>query len=97
MSDLSLCCSADSVFRGEFDFPNGTPVPVSVTTIVNVYYRNRAYDRIFLNRRPGGKTQGLFRCWIITSQTYFISPAELYIGVYSADSGWTQTCTLPQC
>ena len=90
VSDLSTCCSAGSAFRGDFDFPNGTEVPVSVTMMMmNVYYRNREADRIFLNRRPGGTTQGLFWCRIVTSQTSTTSPAELYIGVYSADSGWT--------
>ena len=87
VSDLSTCCSAASAFRGEFDFPNGTQVPIDGNMMMNEYFRNRAADRIFLNRRPGGTTQGLFRCQIVTSQTSTISPAELYIGVYSADLG----------
>ena len=85
VSDVSTCCSSGD-FRGEFDFPDGTIVPIEGNAM-NGYFRNRGADRIFLNRQPSGTIQGLFGCRIFTSETSAESPAELYIGVYDNDSG----------
>ena len=93
VSDDVNCCSIGSQFRGEFDFPDGTQVPVLSLTI-DGYYRNRDFDRVFLNRQSTGTTQGLFRCRIVTSQTSAVSPAQLYIGVYDANSGKLVLLTL---
>ena len=89
MSDDVNCCSSGRQFRGEFDFPDGTQVPTFLVEQMTMggYYRNRDLDRIFLNRHSTGTTQGLFRCRIVTSQTSAVSPAQLYIGVYDANSG----------
>ena len=93
ISDVQMCCSA-GYFRGEFDFPDGTQVPTLVLSSGG-YYRNRDPDRIFLNRPASVTTpQGLFRCRIVTSQTSAVSPAQLYIGVYEANSGKLVPLTL---
>ncbi len=87
VSELTDCCSSRNAAddRGEFDFPDGSTVPTA-GDIRNGYYRNREMDRIFLNRRPEGITQGLFQCRIRTTA----SPSEyeeFYIGVYDENSG----------
>ena len=83
VSDLTDCCSEG--LRGEFDFPDGSTVPI-LGNIRNGYYRTRSSDRIDLNRRPDGTAQGLFQCRIRT----VASPdayEEFYIGVYNKNSG----------
>ena len=80
-----MCCSQGSTFRGNFDFPDGTEVPIE-GLIRNGYYRTRGSDRVFLNRWQNGTVQGLFRCQIRT-QSSPSSFQELYIGVYDAVSG----------
>ena len=83
VSDLSTCCS--SGLRGEFDFPDGSMVPI-MGNIRDGYYRSRGTDRIILHRRPEGMVQGLFQCRIRT----VASPAayeEFYIGVYDESTG----------
>ena len=63
---------------------------IQVPTLGNIgsngYYRNRAADRIFLNRQSSGTITGIFECRIRTesSQTSY---QLFYIGVYDADSG----------
>ena len=89
VSDLSDCCSDG--LRGEFDFPDGSTVPI-LGNIRNGYYRTRSSDRITLNRRrPEGTAQGLFQCRIRT----VASPGayeEFYIGVYGENSGeWKES------
>ena len=83
MSDLPTCCF--SGLRGEFDFPDGSMVPI-MGDIRDGYYRTREADRNILNRRPEGMVQGLFQCRIRT----LASPAayeEFYIGVYDESTG----------
>jgi hypothetical protein len=83
VSDLPDCCS--SGLRGEFDFPDGSMVPI-LPNIRNGYYRTRSTTRVALNRRPEGTAQGLFQCRIRTTA----SPneyQEFYIGVYDESSG----------
>ena len=65
-----------------------------MSLLTDGYYRNRAADRIFLNRQSTATIQGLFRCRIVTSQTSAVSPAQLYIGVYDANSGKLVLLTL---
>ena len=93
VSDDMNCCSGGSQFRGEFDFPDESQVPV-LNDQQNGYYRNRDLDRIYLNRLSTGTIQGLFRCRIVTSQTSAVSPEQLYIGVYDANSGKLVLLTL---
>ena len=85
VSDLTDCCTLPVTLRGEFDFPDGSTVPI-MGGIRDGYYRTRATDRIFLNRRPEGTVRGLFQCRI----RIVASPAayeEFYIGVYDENSG----------
>jgi hypothetical protein len=87
LSDLTDCCSSanEANERGEFDFPDGSVVPI-LGNIRNGYYRTRLTTRITLNRRPEGTAQGLFQCRIRTTA----SPneyEEFYIGVYDESSG----------
>ena len=83
VSDLSTCCS--SGLRGEFDFPDGSMVPI-MGSIRNGCYRTRETDRIILNCRSEGTVQGLFQCRIrtVASPTEY---EEFYIGVYDGSSG----------
>ena len=85
VSDLTMCCSLTSGLRGEFDFPDGSEIPI-LENIRNGYYRNRAADRIILNRRSAGTSQGIFQCRIRT-QASPIEYEEFYIGVYDENSG----------
>ena len=61
-------------------------VPILGNVGSNGYYRNRAADRIILNRRSSGTITGIFECRIRTesSQTSY---QLFYIGVYDVDSG----------
>ena len=92
MSDLTDCCSSSNAQdeRGEFDFPDGSTVPI-LGNIRNGYYRIRSATQITLNRRPEGTAQGLFQCRIRT----MASPdayEEFYIGVYDENSGeWKES------
>ena len=82
ISDNKTCCSLAR--SGEYDFPNGSAVPVR-DNIRDGYYRNRGIDRVSLHR-INGTVQGIFRCRITTLS----SPGELrdvYIGIYDANSG----------
>ena len=83
VSDLTDCCS--SGLRGEFEFPDGTRVPI-MSSARNGYYRTRGADRNILNHQANGTVQGLFQCLIRTqaSQTEY---QEFYIGVYDENSG----------
>ena len=83
VSDLTDCCSDG--LRGEFDFPDGSTVPI-LGNIRNGYYRTRSSDRIILNRRPEGTAQGLFQCRIRTTASQ-AAYEEFYIGVYDENSG----------
>ena len=83
VSDLVGCCS--SGLRGEFKFPDGSWVPI-LASARNGYYRNRAADRIILNRRVDGVIQGLFQC-LIRTQASSTEYQEFYIGVYDENSG----------
>ena len=85
ISDLNTCCSSGESLRGEFDFPDGSTVP-TLGSIRNGYYRNRAADRIFLNRQADGTSQGIFQCRIRT-QASQAAYEEFYIGVYDESSG----------
>ena len=85
ISDLNTCCSSGESLRGDFDFPDGSTVP-TLGSIRNGYYRNRAADRIILNRQADGTAQGIFRCRIRT-QTSQSEYEELHIGVYDESSG----------
>ena len=87
---FSGCCvgPVPASQRGEFYFPGSTnPVPVLDSIGSSGYYRNRASDRVILNRRsPDGTTTGIFECRIRTDS----SQTELqtfYIGVYDAGAG----------
>ena len=73
--------------RGEFYFPGSTiQVPLLGNVGSNGYYRNRAADRVILNRQLSGTITGIFECRIMTesSQTSY---QLFYIGVYDTDSG----------
>ena len=85
VSDLPDCCISGMSPRGEFDFPDGSAVPI-MGAIRNGYYRTRGDDRIVLNRRSEGMVQGLFQCRIRT-QTSQTEYEEFYIGVYDENSG----------
>ena len=85
MSNLTDCCLSRMSLRGEFDFPDGSMVPI-LGNIRNGYHRTRSTDRIILNRQGVGTIQGLFQYRIRT----VASPAayeEFYIGVYDENSG----------
>ena len=83
VSNLADCCS--SGLRGEFDFPDGSQVPI-MANVRNGYYTTRAPGRIILNHQANGVVQGLFQCLIRTqaSQTEY---QEFHIGVYDENSG----------
>ena len=86
---FSGCCVSPVATgqRGEFYFPDSTlQVPILGNVGSNGYYRNRAADRIILNRQSSGTITGIFECRIRTesSQTSY---QLFYIGVYDADSG----------
>ena len=86
---FGTCCvsSAPSDQRGDLVLPGGTTsVPILSNIGLVGYFRSRGSDRIFLNRRGHGTTQGVFQCLIRTdsSQTTYDT---FYIGVYDANSG----------
>ena len=87
---FSGCCvsTVSASQRGEFFFPGGSnQVPLLNNIGSGGYYRNRAADRIILNRQsPDGTTTGIFECRIRTdpSQTEY---QIFYIGVYDAGAG----------
>ena len=83
VSDLADCCS--SGLRGEFDFPDGSRVPIMVYAR-NGYYRTRAPDHNILNHQANGTVQGLFQC-LIRTQTSQTEYQVFYIGVYDENSG----------
>ena len=85
VSDLSDCCTSPSGLRGEFDFPDGSVVPI-MGNIRDGYYRTRSTDRVILNRQGDGTTQGLFQCRIRTVASP-VAYEEFYIGVYDENTG----------
>ena len=61
-TDRAGCCSAVTSRAGQFYFPDGTMVPISLVGLS--YYRNRFSGGIRLNRRSNGVIMGQFRCEI---------------------------------
>ena len=82
---FSGCCNTG--LRGEFYFPSTNQVPGLSKIRSGGYYRNRADDRIILNRRlPDGKRTGIFECRIRTDPSH-TEYQLFYIGVYDAGAG----------
>ena len=84
VSDDAMCCDVGSTFPGNYFFPNSSVVP-SQSSVGDGpgYYRDRAADRVRLNR-VDSTTSGLFRCQI---QTVANAMEDLYIGVYGTNAG----------
>ena len=61
-TDRAGCCTGERA--GEFYYPDGTQVPVSLNDLTRTYYRNRFSGGITLNRRDNGTITGEFRCAI---------------------------------
>ena len=88
-TDLSTCCSGGQGFhRGNWSFPNGTPLPFSGFSVG----LGRG-SMIAVIRRIGGATgpTGIYRCRIATiavhSDTDSSVGETVYVGLYPANGG----------
>ena len=80
MTNQTACCQSPA--SGNWFFPNGTRVPSSGNQLS--FHRTRGQMVVHLNRRSGGREEGIYRCEIPDSMNVTQS---IYIGVYSASRG----------
>ena len=89
-TDLSTCCSnSQGVHRGNWSFPNGTPLPFTGNSVPIGLGRN-AQIAIIRRTTATGPT-GIYRCDIPTNavhdDTDISVRASVYVGLYPADGG----------
>ena len=86
-SDLGTCCSGSQGFhRGDWYFPDGTPLPFSGTI-----YLGRTVQIAIIRRTTATGPTGIYRCRIAThavhSDTDQSVGETVYVGLYPANGG----------
>ena len=83
-TDLSMCCSSAQGFhRGDWYFPDGTRLPVSLAS--DDIYETRGPQRVYLHR-SNQNTSGIYRCDIPTDAVHDADDINVqdtvYVGLY---------------
>ena len=100
LTDNRMCCaraqSPGGDVLGDWYYPNGTVVGNyyvdSYNRVMWEFYRNRGQSVVRLNRRRGGAT-GIYHCEIPDANGV---TQDIYVGLYTNDTGEYRLVNLPQ-
>ena len=85
-TDLSTCCSGgQGIHRGDWYFPDGTPLQFSGTI-----YLGRGAQIAIIRRTTATGPTGIYRCRIATNDVHNSDNSlrvSVYVGLYPADGG----------